>query len=208
VESLAGLASVLLAQGDLNGARCHVVEILDHLESKSLDGADEPFRVYQTCYRVLRATGDPHAQEFVSHAYDLLQQRASKIADRDLQHSFLENIPAHRAIAAAVRDQRTHVVTVRLASADAPTGRPLHEEEYVAVAWTVAAPEDEAVPGGVTRRQARLVRLLQEAVDQGAAPTVGDLAKALEVSKPTMRRDLAALRQAGHQVQTRGSRRG
>jgi DNA-binding SARP family transcriptional activator len=208
MESLAGLAGVLLAQGNLNGARRHVDEILDHLESRSLDGADEPFRVYLTCYRVLRATGDPHAQEFVSHAYHLLQQRASKIAERDRQHSFLENIPAHRAIAAAVRGQRTHVVTVRLASADAPTGRPLHDEEYVAVAWTVVTPEDDAVPEGVARRQARLARLLQEAADQGAAPTVGDLAEALDVSSPTVRRDLAALRQAGHQPQTRGSRRG
>jgi hypothetical protein len=208
VESLAGLASVLLAQGDSNGARCHVDEILDHLESKSLDGADEPFRVYLTGYRVLRATGDPHARELVSHAYDLLQQRASKIADRELQQSFLGNIPAHRAIAAAVRSQNARVVTVRLASTGAPTGRPLHDEEYVTVAWTVAALEDDAVPGGVARRQARLARLLKEAVDQGAAPTVGDLAKALDVSKPTVRRDLAALRHAGHQVQTRGSRRG
>jgi DNA-binding SARP family transcriptional activator len=208
VESLAGLASVLLAQGDLNGARRHVDEILDHLESKSLDGADEPFRVYLTGYRVLLATGDPEAPKLVSGAYHLLQQRASKIADRELRRSFLENIPAHRAIAAAFRSQHAHVVPVCLACAGAPTGRPLRDEEYVTVDWTVVAPEDDAVPEGMARRQDRLVRLLQEAVDQGAAPTVGDLARALNVSKPTVRRDLAALRQAGHRVQTRGSRRG
>jgi DNA-binding SARP family transcriptional activator len=206
-ESLAGLASVLLAQGDLNGARRHADEILDHLESRSLDGADEPFRVYLTCYRVLRATGDPRAQKLISHAHHLLQQRASKIADRDLRQSFLENIPAHRAIASAVRGYHAHVVTVRLACAGAPTGRPLHDDEYVTIAWTVAAPGDDSVSEGLARRRARLVRLLQEAADQGAAPTVGDLARALEVSNPTVRRDLAALRRAGHRVQTRGSRR-
>jgi len=37
---------------------------------------------------------------------------------------------------------------------------------------------------------------------------VGDLAAALAVSEPTVRRDLAALRRAGHPVQTRGSRGG
>jgi DNA-binding transcriptional ArsR family regulator len=161
--------------------------------------------VYWICYRILRATAAPHAQELLSHAYHLLQQRASKIAERALKHSFLENIPAHRAIVDAVRDREARMVKMRIACADAPLGRPLHDEEYVTVAWTVAAPEDELLPEGMARRQARLGRLLQEAVEQGAAPTVGDLARALGVSEPTVRRDLAALRRAGQPVRTRGS---
>jgi DeoR/GlpR family transcriptional regulator of sugar metabolism len=76
----------------------------------------------------------------------------------------------------------------------------------VTVTWTVAAPEDEALKEAPARRQARIQRLLQEAAEQGATPTLGDLAAALSVSKPTVRRDLAALRRAGHPVQTRGTR--
>lgn len=208
MESLSGLASVSLARGETAVARLHVEEILDHLESKSLDGADEPFRVYLTCHRVLQATDDPRAQQLLAAAYDLLQQRASMIGDEQLQQSFLENIPQHRAIAVAFRRQHFAQFAVRLPRTDAPTGRPLRDDEYVAVHWTLRAPEDESIDDGPARRQARLRRLIQQAADQGAAPTIGDLATALGVSEPTVRRDLAALRRAGHHVQTRGRRGG
>jgi DNA-binding transcriptional ArsR family regulator len=98
--------------------------------------------------------------------------------------------------------------SVCLPRADAPLGRPLRDDEYVTVTWTVTAPEDEAIDEGPDRRQTQIHRLLQEAAAQGAAPTVGDLAAALAVSQPTVRRDLAALRRAGYEVPTRGSRGG
>ena len=58
----------------------------------------------------------------------------------------------------------------------------------------------------MARRRHRLQRLLTEAEAQGAAPTVDDLARALGVSRATVKRDLAALRQAGMAVRTRGAR--
>ncbi len=97
-------------------------------------------------------------------------------------------------------------VRVRLPAASAPTGRPLREGETVTVTWTVELPEDEIVTGKVTRRRHRILRLLREAAEQTAAPTVPDLAQALGVSARTIERDLAALRKAGHDVRTRGSR--
>ena len=97
---------------------------------------------------------------------------------------------------------------MRLARADAPIGRPLREDEYVLVTWTMDAPEDKARAAGPDRRHARIRRLVEEAADQGAAPTIGDLASAMEVSEPTIRRDLVVMRRRGHPVQTRGSRPG
>ncbi|MFQ5344187.1 MAG: tetratricopeptide repeat protein, partial [Anaerolineae bacterium] len=99
MEPLAGLARVALAQGDIQQAQAHVQEILSHLEAGgTLDGTIDPFQVYLTCYRVLRADGDPRAQEVLTTAYNLLQERAAKIGDEDLRRSFLENVASHREI--------------------------------------------------------------------------------------------------------------
>jgi tetratricopeptide (TPR) repeat protein len=97
-------------------------------------------------------------------------------------------------------------IKTRLPHVDAPTGRPLHDNEWVDVIWTVITPEDETISGKTTRRHHQLLRLLREAVGQAAAPTVSDLAAVLGIGERTVKRDLAALRAAGHEIQTRGSR--
>jgi tetratricopeptide (TPR) repeat protein len=93
----------------------------------------------------------------------------------------------------------------RLPAVSAPASRRLREDEYTQVTWTVAAPEDEKIPGKIARRRGRILRLLREAAEQSAAPTVADLADALETSARTIKRDLAALRTQGHDVRTRGT---
>ena len=76
--------------------------ILDQLKTRpTLDGTDEPLRVYLTCYLVLRANHDPRAREILDAAYRLLQERATHIDDEELRRSFLENVAAHREIARA-----------------------------------------------------------------------------------------------------------
>ncbi len=98
IESLAGLASVTLAQGDPAQALTHIEEILSYLKNHTLDRTEEPFRVYVACYRVLQASQDPRAQDILDAAYHLLQERAAKIADDELRRSFLENVAIHREI--------------------------------------------------------------------------------------------------------------
>ena len=98
MESLAGLARVALAQGDLARAQAHVEEILSCLETGTLHGTIAPFQVYLTCYRVLKDGQDPRAQEILATAYDLLQERAARITDEEMRRSFLENVAAHREI--------------------------------------------------------------------------------------------------------------
>jgi DNA-binding SARP family transcriptional activator/Tfp pilus assembly protein PilF len=209
VESLAGLARVALQRGNVGAAMEHVEEILRLGKARGFGGAIEPFRIWLTCYRVLEACQDPRAGEVLATAYERLQAQRSNIHDEDLARTFLENVAAHRElIAAYLAGQARSQRAVRLARADAPTGRPLRDDEYVTITWTVTAPEDASLEDGPARRQAQIRRLLQEAADQDAAPTVSDLAAALAVSEPTLRRDLAALRRAGHPVQTRGSRGG
>jgi DNA-binding SARP family transcriptional activator len=97
-EPLAGLARVALLRRDLETALSHVEAILSHLETGSVDGTDEPLRIYLTCYRVLKANDDRRAQEVLEEAHNLLQERAVKIDDEALRHSFLENVAAHREL--------------------------------------------------------------------------------------------------------------
>jgi predicted ATPase/DNA-binding SARP family transcriptional activator len=97
-EPLAGLARVALAQGDLARAQAHVEEILGYLETGTLHGTINPFQIYLTCYRVLKANDDLRAQNLLVTAYDLLRERAAKITDEGMRRSFLENVAAHREI--------------------------------------------------------------------------------------------------------------
>ena len=217
MEPQAGLARIALAQGDITQARIHIAEILAHLEKggtpsissgHALDGTDEPFRVYLTCYRVLHANHDPRAEGILHAAHSLLQERAAQIIDEKLRRSFLENVEAHREIVAAYHELQAsksgYRKQVRLPCANAPTGRPLRDEEHVTVTWTVNAPGDNEICPKTARRRHRILRLLAEAQAQGAAPRDKDLAEALSVSLPTIRRDMATLRAEGHTLPTRG----
>ena len=75
------MARVALLQDDQETALACVEQILDHLESGSLDGMSEPFAVYLTCHRVLVANHDPRAHELISKSFILLQQQAKRIGD-------------------------------------------------------------------------------------------------------------------------------
>lgn len=99
-----------------------------------------------------------------------------------------------------------------LAAADAPHGRPLAQSQMVEVVWTVTDPEGDAEVrrqfGRKALRQTRIVRLADEAVEQGGLPTEEDLADALYVDTRTIRRDIGELERRGELVPTRGKVKG
>ena len=98
---------------------------------------------------------------------------------------------------------------VVLARQGAPNGQPMSETELVRILWTVdQGREDRQIMrqhGVQALRQARIVRLLDEAVDQGAAASQEDLAWVLQSSLRTIKRDCAQLQAAGYYLPTRGS---
>ncbi len=98
-EPSAGLARVALEQNNLHAAQSQIASILTHLDSGgSLDGTDEPLRVYLTCYLVLQAAKDKRANPILELARNLLLVRADNIKDEATRITFLENIPYHREI--------------------------------------------------------------------------------------------------------------
>jgi hypothetical protein len=99
-----------------------------------------------------------------------------------------------------------------IAAAGAPHGRPLRETEMVEVTWTINAGEEDLAVlkehGPRALRRVRILRLIDEALDQGGEPTQEDLGRALGVTARTIRSDIAALEAEGYRVATRGKLRG
>ncbi|MCP4535936.1 MAG: tetratricopeptide repeat protein [Chloroflexi bacterium] len=98
LEPLAGLARAFLVQGDTDRALLQIGEIMDYLDSSTLSGISDPFRIYLTCYHVLCAYQDSRARDILTSAHNLLQEQAAKISDEEMRRSFLENVAVHREI--------------------------------------------------------------------------------------------------------------
>jgi Tfp pilus assembly protein PilF len=101
MEPLAGLAKVALDCTDFDQARAYIDEILAYLALITLDGAEEPLRVYLTCYQVLYALHDPRAETLLAKAHRVLHEQADRIDDPALRRSFLEDVSIHRALESA-----------------------------------------------------------------------------------------------------------
>ncbi|WP_162245888.1 MULTISPECIES: adenylate/guanylate cyclase domain-containing protein [unclassified Roseateles] len=119
----AGLASLLLAQGDISGAVRALQPLLPPAEQPvdeavaqgtamsggpaapasaagSFPGAEWPRKIEFTIHRVLATAGDPRAAEWLQRAHRTLMAQADAIKDVALRQMFLTNIPHHRDIAA------------------------------------------------------------------------------------------------------------
>jgi len=105
----------------------------------------------------------------------------------------------------AVRPGQVRLVVTSL---KAPFGPPLEETDKVEVTLTVDASAEDAGVGGRAKaeglRQGRILRLTEEALEQGGILTQEDLARALGVTARTIRRDVRILKREGHLIQTRG----
>lgn len=101
-EPLAGLARVSQKRREMTLAQEQVNKILTYLDGGgTLDGVEEPLRVWLTCYQVLQEMGDSRVEEILENAHELLQKRASEIKDKSLRSTFLEKVPHHAEIVRA-----------------------------------------------------------------------------------------------------------
>lgn len=120
------------------------------------------------------------------------------------QEMLLGNIQA-----AAVRPGQVRQV---VASMKAPFGPPLAEVDKVEVTLTVDAGNEDAEvkaqTGSEGLRRAQILRLTEEALEQGGLLTQEDLARALKVSARTIRRAVQVLKAEGFLVHTRGQVKG
>lgn len=100
-DCLYGQAAAALLAGDHAGARVTVEELLERVAHVRCDALVSPAEIGLVCYRVLTADGDPRAQAVLEQAHTVLIEQAGWIDKPHLRRTFLEDVPAHRAILAA-----------------------------------------------------------------------------------------------------------
>ena len=82
----------------LSEALPQLEEILSYLQNHSLEGVDEPGRIYLSCYQALSSMDDSRAAQLLSTAHTFLIDRAARIEDQELSRAFLEDVRANSVI--------------------------------------------------------------------------------------------------------------
>lgn len=105
MEPLAGLVEAALQMDDLESASRETNKILAYLAGGgSLDGTEEPLRIYYACYQLLINQKDPRAQQVLQTANQLLETQVSNFKDAQSRKLYVENFPWRRAIRDAYKD--------------------------------------------------------------------------------------------------------
>jgi len=99
LEPIAGLVEAAMAVADLETASRETEKILAYLaDGGTLDGVEEPLRVYHTCYQFLLKQEDPRARQVLHVANQLLEAQVSKFKDERSRKMFIENFPWRQAL--------------------------------------------------------------------------------------------------------------
>ena len=200
-EHTADLAA-LAAEASLRNGDSRAAVRWSRMAEADVGWSGEPHRVHHRLAVVATTTGAPAtAADHHRAAATLLDQSLAGLEEP--VRALARAVPAHAEIIALAAEYLPRSIDLRLARADAPLGRPLERHETIQVGVTLGPP-----PSGIEERRAHLLTVLQQVEDQHAAATIDDLSLLFDVSASTIRRDLSALRRAGHDVQTRGREAG
>jgi tetratricopeptide (TPR) repeat protein len=103
-----GLARIYLSAGKLEQALEQVEVILEKYgaHQKELEGFNLSY-MFQTCFQVLQAGGDPRAAEVLETGYTVLQEKAAKISDPALRQSFLQNAYGNQELIALYQQMQS-----------------------------------------------------------------------------------------------------
>lgn len=152
-----------------------------------------------------------------------VERLAEKTAERQFLHEMESDFELAPAASRAVLETAQQVLLctvesgqvregqmcVTVVSEREPSGKPLSAMKKVSVVVTVdGGMEDLAVQERFGRsglRRCRVLRMTEEAVDQGGVLTQEDLARLLQTDARTIRRAVSLLRSEGHWVPTRGT---
>jgi len=93
------LIQVALQLNNLEAAMNQTENILEYLAAGgSLDGAEEPLRIYFACYSALEKSKDPRTSDILATAIHLLDAQVSRFHDETARRMYVENVPWRLAI--------------------------------------------------------------------------------------------------------------
>ncbi|MEM7131556.1 MAG: tetratricopeptide repeat protein [Chloroflexota bacterium] len=101
MEPRAGFVEIGIQQTDVESTQSHLSILTEHVKNGSLDGTDQPFRIYWIGYQALLQSNPPEAERFIQQAKERLNSYAEQISDTKMRQSFLENVSYHRLITQA-----------------------------------------------------------------------------------------------------------
>ncbi|MGZ9221499.1 MAG: ATP-binding protein, partial [Anaerolineales bacterium] len=98
-EPVAGLIQTLLLKGESTAAMSETEKIISYLEAGgTLEGTEEPLRVYYACHLALENAQDPRSHTVLATAVQLLEAQVSKLRDEGSRQMYVENVPWRLAI--------------------------------------------------------------------------------------------------------------
>ena len=99
MDCVAGLLRAATAHGDHDRMNARAEEIEGWIEEHGVEGIEDPIRTYVNCARAHLALGnDGAAAASMQAAHDLLATRAERITESEARRSYLEQVPANRAV--------------------------------------------------------------------------------------------------------------
>lgn len=103
-EPLAGLIQAALLENDVEWAITETEKIIAYLDDGgTLEGTEEPLRVYYACYLALERTRDPRSSSILRDAMQLLDAQVANLADERAREMFVENVPWRSALQRAAK---------------------------------------------------------------------------------------------------------
>lgn len=189
-------ALALLGLGDVDAAYRKSNRILMASLQDGLIKEDAPDVYYGHALISLARGEEDEARDYIERAYEGLLSEAEQLKDEPARNVIFRRSPMVRLLmkdvyARGIAQPPAGTVSRKLQAAKG-NGRVLVE-------WTVdGGSADIALErrdGATALRRTRVSRLLRQAEEQNAVPTIADLAAVLQVSTRTIRRDMAQLAQ-------------
>ncbi|OQY31368.1 MAG: hypothetical protein B6243_08580, partial [Anaerolineaceae bacterium 4572_5.2] len=99
VETRAGLVQAYAALDNQLLAEKEAEAVIQYIEEdETLEGAEEPLRIYLFIYKWLEKRKDPRAPILLQKAKELMNTQVLKLNSKEAQQQFIENVPWRRAL--------------------------------------------------------------------------------------------------------------